>query len=836
MANYNSLKATVNANIKANNNQEITGPILNSVLTQMIESMGVDFPFADVYYKIYGSPTVNGNVVRGKFLYYDGSVGDHYDYVYGSDFIPVVVGDVIHWYYGVPGSGMYLNIVMYDADKTPIGYYAGIPANERTVTLARQNVAYIRCSFGLANLQGAFVSVNGVKVWQPFGAEAGLGTIMSAIAALSLPISVDSSSNGWQLSGNGLARRATGAIINKYRVTPGDALYLKINDDFPNLTDNVVAMFASDSFVPSLGTNANVVGDIYRTGIDRPIIVPDGATWLLVSQLTSSVNQVRSISGFVSSLTATREQVESIVDMMRSTLVIYPYANMYFSFTFDGTGVYLDISGFNIRVAGTISEKTKAQIIQEIGQSGQTIHIPYRNGLFYNVLTRTFSVKVYYSSRTDFGDVLLFSAQGENSINYVYPSLVPYYTRAVMSPLEADLDGAIYNRAQFVPIALSYSKGNLGAPDSTYGAAWYNRFNIIHSTDYHNGFGQISEMLKVIQSRYLIRALIDTGDNTNGYGINQTNGAVTPKADVLASLRQGRDLLLQSPVPVLTSLGNHDANGNTGNAYPSTYQVALTKADQWDNYFAAMAAAYPATIYGDAANYRHFSYTDFSVYWGKIRVIMLDSLDVNNAVDANGNLVYNLQSQDVYSQAQIDWLVNDALNVPADTQVIICNHFPFTPTVGIANKVDGAWDSLLIDGTFPQGWRMIPEIVRAWKNRASLTRTYPDTVGNQPITVAADFSSIPSSCDFIAFLCGHTHYKWAQKVPDFPEITMVMEDTLGNIGTAFSRVAMVANTVNNIAFSMLSIDGVQRKIYRTAYGRFLGSNDPQKGRVSVIDY
>lgn len=48
MANYNSLKATVNANIKANNNQEITGPILNSVLTQMINSLGAGYQYMGI--------------------------------------------------------------------------------------------------------------------------------------------------------------------------------------------------------------------------------------------------------------------------------------------------------------------------------------------------------------------------------------------------------------------------------------------------------------------------------------------------------------------------------------------------------------------------------------------------------------------------------------------------------------------------------------------------------------------------------------------------------------------------------------------------------------------
>ena len=40
MSNYNSLKATINANVKTNGNQEITGSVLNSVLNAMVNTLG----------------------------------------------------------------------------------------------------------------------------------------------------------------------------------------------------------------------------------------------------------------------------------------------------------------------------------------------------------------------------------------------------------------------------------------------------------------------------------------------------------------------------------------------------------------------------------------------------------------------------------------------------------------------------------------------------------------------------------------------------------------------------------------------------------------------------
>ena len=48
MSNYNSLKNTIDANIKQNGNQEITGQILNSVLNAMVTTLGTGYQFAGV--------------------------------------------------------------------------------------------------------------------------------------------------------------------------------------------------------------------------------------------------------------------------------------------------------------------------------------------------------------------------------------------------------------------------------------------------------------------------------------------------------------------------------------------------------------------------------------------------------------------------------------------------------------------------------------------------------------------------------------------------------------------------------------------------------------------
>ena len=48
MANYNNIKATIDANIKINGNQEITGSVLQSVLNQIVNALGIGYQFAGI--------------------------------------------------------------------------------------------------------------------------------------------------------------------------------------------------------------------------------------------------------------------------------------------------------------------------------------------------------------------------------------------------------------------------------------------------------------------------------------------------------------------------------------------------------------------------------------------------------------------------------------------------------------------------------------------------------------------------------------------------------------------------------------------------------------------
>lgn len=82
MGNYSSLKATINANIKTNGNQEITGSVMNSVLTSMVNSLGAGFQIMGVAHPADNPGTPDQNVAylaaeEGTYTHFGGlSIGD----------------------------------------------------------------------------------------------------------------------------------------------------------------------------------------------------------------------------------------------------------------------------------------------------------------------------------------------------------------------------------------------------------------------------------------------------------------------------------------------------------------------------------------------------------------------------------------------------------------------------------------------------------------------------------------------------------------------------------------------------------------------------------------
>ena len=72
MSDYSSLKATINANVKANNNHEITGSIMNSVLNAMVDSLGAGYQYMGI-----ATPETNPGTPDQKVFYIAKKPGEY---------------------------------------------------------------------------------------------------------------------------------------------------------------------------------------------------------------------------------------------------------------------------------------------------------------------------------------------------------------------------------------------------------------------------------------------------------------------------------------------------------------------------------------------------------------------------------------------------------------------------------------------------------------------------------------------------------------------------------------------------------------------------------------
>lgn len=211
MSNYNSLKTTIDANIKQNGRQEITGQILNSVLNQMVTTLGTGYQFmgvatidtnpgspdAKVFYIANGKGTYTNfggiEVTEDEVvaLYYDtewhkeatgiasneklteleseilkkiispnninkrineNGVAEANEGTFITDFIPVDLfqNDVIEWLFGNKYTTDEFYLCVYDSNKQKINSYScAVNAVSRQITYPFTSGYYIRATFAL---------------------------------------------------------------------------------------------------------------------------------------------------------------------------------------------------------------------------------------------------------------------------------------------------------------------------------------------------------------------------------------------------------------------------------------------------------------------------------------------------------------------------------------------------------------------------------------------------------------------------------------------------------------------------------------------------------------
>lgn len=122
-------------------------------------------------------------------------------------------------------------------------------------------------------------------------------------------LTVDSTADKWQLKGDGYSQSNLNAQMRKFKVVAGTVVYLKLSKDTPG-----VYQFQDAASVPSSGT-LHVVGTPGTEAVDGFFIVPQGATYLIISEL--KINSTNEVKAATTLLDNVKEQVNVPVNAIQ---------------------------------------------------------------------------------------------------------------------------------------------------------------------------------------------------------------------------------------------------------------------------------------------------------------------------------------------------------------------------------------------------------------------------------------------------------------------------------------------------------------------------------------
>ena len=191
--------------------------------------------------------------------------------------------------------------------------------------------------------------------------------------------------------------------------------------------------------------------------------------------------------------------------------------------------------------------------------------------------------------------------------------------------------------------------------------------------------------------------------------------------------------------PWYTVLGNHDGGNSTDGSISATVSDQFTK---W---------IYPTLATMGMPSLTVPYYAVHNSTYG-VSAIFLDCYDVPDTKSGSDFVVSRGTS--AYSQAQIDWFINELNNVPSGNHLLIFQH----RYTGASTKETCAWSQAykVVNDISSYG-ELIPDIVNAWVTGGTLSDTYTTSVtGLSSITVSADFTSRGTGV-FAGYVVGHYH-------------------------------------------------------------------------------
>lgn len=269
--------------------------------------------------------------------------------------------------------------------------------------------------------------------------------------------------------------------------------------------------------------------------------------------------------------------------------------------------------------------------------------------------------------------------------------------------------------------------------------------NFLHISDTHGSVNAQNavEILNHLYSKAHCNFMVHTGD----FHADNFADDFTAFAGYLSSAN----------APVFLTSGNHDVGNNR-----TSGTGICTDAQLYAKCFEPYMSGWNPTSHPTGKCYYYKDFADSA-----IRFIVLH--DFESDYNGSGTLSKG-RGYCAYTQAQIDWLINALMTCPADYGVVIAHHNP----VNIRGKVTNPFNSEYLvgrnTGQYIVDHNIIPDIVQAFKDGTSISKTYQQTAGVvTTLNVSANFASKNTGAEFVCYLCGHAHADGICFLQDYPK-------------------------------------------------------------------
>lgn len=260
----------------------------------------------------------------------------------------------------------------------------------------------------------------------------------------------------------------------------------------------------------------------------------------------------------------------------------------------------------------------------------------------------------------------------------------------------------------------------------------------------------------------------------------------------------------QSEKPMLLIPGNHDAY--------TWYAYSVGQYGFRTHVLNAIGQDQHVVFANSQDNYW---YQDFRKGEYTLRVIGIDQYEVESVQEDPNSL------NCVYSQSQIDWLVNLLENSGTCDGIIIAIH------AGFGNKYVWSRDTSAADnfislyvGNYENSYdyqglgaiKIIPDIINAYQTGVNLTdRKYSNSSNGDTLTVTTHFQNPHNN--FIAYMGGHAHWDAVEPLTPYPRQLLVLIAYCGNgTGSPYNDLIKNTNNKNSYNFNVNIIDFKKRQL------------------------